>query len=58
MSTQNCHPHRLFVPEPVKAVKAPPAIRERLAQLRAEAMARAKALSRTAPHLFVSPKAV
>lgn len=57
MHTQHAHPHRLFVPEQVNAVKPPPAIRERLAQLRAEALARAQALCRAAPDLFVKPKA-
>ena len=46
MNGQNCHPHRLFVPEPVRAVPAPPAIRERLFALRAEAIDRAKRLNK------------
>lgn len=46
MNGQNCHPHRLFVPETVRAVPVPPAIKDRIAQLRAEALARAQALSK------------
>lgn len=38
--------HIPFVPEQIKAVPAPPAIRERLAQLRAEALERAHALAK------------
>ncbi len=58
MSTQNAHPHRLYVPEQVKAVPPSPAIRQRLAQLRAEALARAWALAKAEPSLFVKPSAV
>ena len=57
MNTQNAHPHRLFVPEKIKAVPAPPAIRDRLAQLRAEALGRARALASSSGGLFVMPKA-
>lgn len=57
MNGQNAHPHRLFVPEQVKAVPAPPAIRQRLAQLRAEALARAVALAKADRTLFVMPRA-
>ncbi len=46
MNGQNCHPHRLYVPEPVRAVPVPPAIKDRIAQLRAEALERAKAQHR------------
>lgn len=35
--------HELFKPQPINAVPAPPAIRQRLAQLRAEALERAQA---------------
>ena len=38
--------HILFVPEKIKAVKPPPAIAQRLAQLRAEAVERANALAK------------
>lgn len=56
VNTQNAHPHRLFVPEQFVAVAPPPAVRERLAQLRAEALARAQAMCKRAPDLFVKPK--
>lgn len=46
MSNQHAHPHRIFVPEQVQAVKPPPAIAQRLAQLRAEALERAQALAK------------
>lgn len=52
MSTQNAHPHRLFVPEPVSHAKPSPEAVAKMAQLRAEALARAQALHRKAPHVF------
>lgn len=38
--------HVLFVPERIKAVKPPPAIAQRLAKLRNEALERAQALAK------------
>ena len=52
MSTQNAHPHRLFVPEPVSHAKPSPDVVSKLALLRAEALARAQVLHRKAPHVF------
>lgn len=44
--------HIKFVPEQIKAVKPSPEIVAKLAQLRAEALARSQALMRKAPHVF------
>ena len=45
----------LFKPEPVSHAKPSPEILAKLAQLQAEALARAKELHRKAPHVFLKP---